>query len=82
MPVFILRPHGQAVKTSPFHGGNSGSIPDGVTIFFKTPVKGVFYFQKLETNLIDKIMSSVYTKIDTELYQYLLISVSFAEEDE
>ncbi len=24
-------PHGQAVKTSPFHGGNSGSIPDGVT---------------------------------------------------
>ena len=26
-----LRPHGQAVKTSPFHGGNSGSIPDGVT---------------------------------------------------
>ena len=30
-PLF-LRPHGQAVKTSPFHGGNSGSIPDGVTI--------------------------------------------------
>ena len=26
-----IRPHGQAVKTSPFHGGNSGSIPDGVT---------------------------------------------------
>ena len=23
--------HGQAVKTPPFHGGNSGSIPDGVT---------------------------------------------------
>ena len=22
---------GQAVKTSPFHGGNTGSIPDGVT---------------------------------------------------
>ena len=29
---FFIRPHGQAVKTSPFHGGNSGSIPDGVTI--------------------------------------------------
>ena len=28
----LIRPHGQAVKTSPFHGGNSGSIPDGVTI--------------------------------------------------
>ena len=24
--------HGQAVKTPPFHGGNSGSIPDGVTM--------------------------------------------------
>ena len=26
-----MRPHGQAVKTSPFHGGNTGSIPVGVT---------------------------------------------------
>ena len=25
-----LRPRGQAVKTSPFHGGNTGSIPVGV----------------------------------------------------
>ena len=25
--------HGQAVKTSPFHGGNTGSIPVGVTRF-------------------------------------------------
>ena len=24
------RLHGQAVKTSPFHGGNTGSIPVGV----------------------------------------------------
>ena len=28
-----LRLHGQAVKTSPFHGGNTGSIPVGVTWF-------------------------------------------------
>ena len=28
---FKLWPHGQAVKTSPFHGGNTGSIPVGVT---------------------------------------------------
>ena len=28
---FFIRPHGQAVKTSPFHGGNSSSILDGVT---------------------------------------------------
>ena len=25
-----MRLHGQAVKTSPFHGGNTGSIPVGV----------------------------------------------------
>ena len=30
-PVFLIRPHGQAVKTPPFHGGNPGSIPGGVT---------------------------------------------------
>ena len=30
-PVIFLRPHGQAVKTSPFHGGNPGSNPGGVT---------------------------------------------------
>ena len=29
----FFRPHGQAVKTSPFHGGNSSSILDGVTIY-------------------------------------------------
>ena len=27
----VLWLHGQAVKTSPFHGGNTGSIPVGVT---------------------------------------------------
>ena len=32
--VFVVRrkrPHGQAVKTSPFHGGNTSSILVGVT---------------------------------------------------
>ena len=29
---FFIWPHGQEVKTSPFHGGNPGSIPGGVTI--------------------------------------------------
>ena len=28
-----IRLRGQAVKTSPFHGGNTGSIPVGVTRF-------------------------------------------------
>ena len=27
------RLRGQAVKTSPFHGGNTGSIPVGVTLY-------------------------------------------------
>ena len=30
----IIWPLGQAVKTPPFHGGNRGSIPLGVTILF------------------------------------------------
>ena len=29
--TIFLRPLGQAVKTPPFHGGNRGSIPLGVT---------------------------------------------------
>ena len=28
--IFLARPHGQAVKTSPFHGGNRGPNPLGV----------------------------------------------------
>ena len=30
---FRIRPHGQAVKTPPFHGGNSSSILDGVIFY-------------------------------------------------
>ena len=30
---YHIRLLGQAVKTSPFHGGNTGSIPVGVTIW-------------------------------------------------
>ena len=30
--AYFLRPHGQEVKTSPFHGGNMSSILIGVTI--------------------------------------------------
>ena len=32
--------HGQAVKTSPFHGGNTGSIPVGVIEMFPERVCG------------------------------------------
>ncbi len=30
--LYSLRLRGQAVKTSPFHGGNTGSIPVGVIL--------------------------------------------------
>ena len=30
---YKMRLLGQAVKTSPFHGGNTGSIPVGVTLY-------------------------------------------------
>ncbi len=30
---YQIRLLGQAVKTSPFHGGNTGSIPVGVTLW-------------------------------------------------
>ncbi len=34
----LTRPYGQAVKTSPFHGGNPGSNPGRVTISHIGPV--------------------------------------------
>ena len=33
-PFFCLWPVGQAVKTPPFHGGNTGSSPVGVTFLY------------------------------------------------
>ena len=47
MHIILLRLHGQAVKTSPFHGGNTGSIPVGVIRFYsvsrKAELKGIHY---------------------------------------
>ena len=40
-----IRLRGQAVKTSPFHGGNTGSIPVGVISFNKfDEVKKLTFF--------------------------------------
>ena len=39
-----IRPLGQAVKTPPFHGGNMGSIPVGVTKKEKHQQKLVLFF--------------------------------------
>jgi hypothetical protein len=36
-------PIGQAVKTPPFHGGNTGSNPVWVTMFFRTSEKNLPY---------------------------------------
>ena len=51
----VNRPHGQAVKTSPFHGGNSGSSPDGVTkkikgepVSFRRRIRLYCIFQNIE----------------------------------
>ena len=37
----LMRPHGQAVKTLPSHGGNWGSIPHGAT---KTHFQSGFFY--------------------------------------
>ncbi len=42
------RLRGQAVKTSPFHGGNTGSIPVGVTKFQMTGSADVAQFMAIE----------------------------------
>ena len=51
---YIYWPHGQAVKTPPFHGGNMGSSPVGVTSnnLNRTPQLeggrfGLFHFLKI-----------------------------------
>ena len=44
----IIRLHGQAVKTSPFHGGNTGSIPVGV-------IKIKLIFEATKTYFSNKI---------------------------
>ncbi len=36
--VFIDRPLRLAVRTPPFHGGNAGSIPAGVTRFIQLTI--------------------------------------------
>ena len=41
--------HGQAVKTSPFHGGNTGSIPVGVIVIQRnTHHADVAQFNKID----------------------------------
>ena len=58
-----LWPHGQAVKTSPFHGGNPGSIPGGVT---SKPVNftfaGFFFFAE-QSRIVIEMLLSKYLKI-------------------
>ena len=48
-----IRPHGQAVKTSPFHGGNSGSSPDGVT---KAVLHELLFFQRRVCRYVSIVM--------------------------
>ncbi|KUK08809.1 MAG: Uncharacterized protein XD49_1153 [Caldanaerobacter subterraneus] len=53
-----LGPRGQVVKTPPFHGGNTGSNPVGVTIFYsaKKPLQAFYFFMsKTKISEIQKI---------------------------
>ena len=45
--IINTRPVGQAVKTPPFHGGNRGSIPLGVTKNPRTIVRGFLFIHFL-----------------------------------
>ena len=45
LPIFDIWPHGQAVKTSPFHGGIRGSIPLEAT-------KEIFYTRAKKSSKI------------------------------
>ena len=57
-------PHGQAVKTPPFHGGNMGSSPVGVTKQVKgEPVSGrrrIRLYHILQKDLLTKRRARVY----------------------
>ena len=55
--VLKIWPYGQAVKTSPFHGGNPGSIPGRVTI----ERSAVFEFIENLIALAYELRSVVYT---------------------
>ena len=48
-----IRLHGQAVKTPPFHGGNRGSIPLGVTKEKGSAIAS-FFFGDGEGNPLEK----------------------------
>ena len=55
--ILQIRPYGQAVKTTPSHGVNSGSSPDKVTILCKTACKyagcfAYFYFLCINIQLL------------------------------
>ena len=50
---FLIWLHGQAVKTPPFHGGNPGSIPGGVTKHEESSECNVFRVFLLEPGQIE-----------------------------
>ena len=62
-PVFLVWLHGQAVKTSPFHGGNSSSILDGVTKKDKRTIVRLFFSFSLA-----KLQDFIYNTIVLWLY--------------
>jgi orotate phosphoribosyltransferase len=55
LSYFCIWLHGQEAKTSPLHGGNTGSIPVGVIIIFRLSKEmPVSYRQKIEKESEEK----------------------------
>ena len=66
--IFITRPLGQAVKTSPFHGGDMGSIPVGVTKIEYAAVAQLVEQLTCRMNILFRIILHLYVetcKVDT-----------------
>ena len=79
----IMWLHGQAVKTPPFHGGNRGSIPRGVTISLCGSGSGVEHrlakARVASSNLVfrSNLKQVLYLLFLFEIIDYKLICLKF-----
>ena len=83
LPVYIERPGGQAVKTPPFHGGNTGSIPVRVTTLLCRICGGIA--QPVErpphTRKVTDSSSVVSTKPETFCFRFLFLFPPFSPQE-
>ena len=88
-----IRPGGQAVKTPPFHGGNTGSIPVRVTTrnqmqfasgFFckkACPTAGLFLLEGTDAQLTYPLHGAVVAEKHKILVYFRIIIISFHAND-